>query len=149
MRRALAALAAAWLPALAAAATPEDFERCNAAHPGEAGKADRLACFARLLGTQSVAAPVAAPVAGKEQEPVKLAPTDDYAVATQLNYFLPAFHSRNPSRVSASPTRPPVTERDRQPTEAKFRLDLRKRVARSLLTHDDDLWLEYTQVSHW
>lgn len=157
MRRAFAAIAAAWLPALAAAASPEDFERCNAAHPGEAGKADRLACFARLLGTDSVAAPVAGPVAapaavpvaGKEQEPVKLAPTDDYAVATQLNYFLPAFHSRNPSRVSSSPTRPPVTERDRQPTEAKFRLDLRKRVARSILTHDDDLWLEYTQVSHW
>lgn len=150
MRRALAALAAAGLPALAIAATPEDFERCTAAHPGEAGKADRLACFARLLGREAPAVPAPPPSpAVAKAEPAPAVHHDDYAVATQLNYFLPAFHSRNPSRTSSSPTRPPVTERDRQPTEAKFRLDLRKRVARSILAHDDDLWLEYTQVSHW
>jgi phospholipase A1 len=155
-RLALAAFGIAATAAVAAP-TPADFEACVERHPGEAGKAAREACFARLLSGAPPVPPAAPsalvaspqPPAAAAHEPMPKAQDDDYAVASQLNYFLPAFHSRHPALTASSPTRPPVSQGDRQATEAKFRLDLRKRVARPRLVEHDDLWIEYTQVSHW
>lgn len=161
------AAGAAW-----SAPSPADFEACVARSPGEdaTAKAARADCFAALLtGTASPRpgpapsalprtqadppAPPAGAVASQfaRQWGSKAERSELRAGEYQLNYFLPAFHARSPNLapapVGGSPQ--PGTGQDRQATEAKFQLSLKGHVFPKDDTGAHDLWLAYTQVSHW
>jgi phospholipase A1/A2 len=66
-------------------------------------------------------------------------------------YFFPVFHSSNINTLPQSPTHT-VAAADELPidsVETKFQLSFKTKLARNLLGDHGDLWLGYTQSSHW
>ncbi len=66
-------------------------------------------------------------------------------------YLLPAFWSSKPNRMPHSPNpRNTVTAaEDLDPTELKFQLGFKTKVAENLFGDNGDVWLGYTQSSRW
>ncbi len=66
-------------------------------------------------------------------------------------YFLPAYHMNrvNDFPTSPSPDHSIDTSLQLNHTEAKFQLSLKTKVWQGVFGHYGDLWLAYTQSSHW
>lgn len=65
-------------------------------------------------------------------------------------YLLPARWSSNLNRQPSTPTRPTSNRRvNIDPTEVKFQLSLRTKLADNLIGDNGDLWVGYTQQSNW
>ncbi len=66
-------------------------------------------------------------------------------------YFFPLFYSRHVNDAPQSPTREFAADSDLglDQVETKFQLSFKTKLARGLLGNDGDLWLGYTQSSHW
>jgi phospholipase A1/A2 len=66
-------------------------------------------------------------------------------------YFFPVFYSSNVNTRPQTPTRtlPTDDELSIDSVENKFQLSFKTKLAKDLLGHDGDLWLGYTQSSHW
>lgn len=168
----LAAGPGAW-----AAATAADFEACVARSPGESAqaRAERADCFAALLAGAPARvpgdgapptglAPAAASSALPNMRPVQVGPGNSQftrlwgskaerselrAGEYQLNYFLPAFYARHAGLAPEPVGATAQAGADRRATEGKFQLSLKGHVFPRDDTGAHDLWLAYTQVSHW
>jgi phospholipase A1/A2 len=65
-------------------------------------------------------------------------------------YFFPLFSSSSTNLLPHTPTHDaPASELPIDNVEAKFQLSFKTKLAKSLLGNDGDLWLGYTQSSHW
>ncbi len=66
-------------------------------------------------------------------------------------YVLPLFMHDKPNHSVSSPTQDKVTnsQDDNRSAELKFQFSLKSKVAQDLFDTDADLWLGYTQQSHW
>lgn len=66
-------------------------------------------------------------------------------------YLLPAFWSSNPNRTphSPNPRNTVTTPEGLNPTELKFQLGFKTKVAENLFGDNGDVWLGYTQSSRW
>lgn len=67
------------------------------------------------------------------------------------NYILPLYLNAKPNRHPSTPTQDQVdfTPNEMRAPELKFQLSLKTKAAQNLFGTDADLWLGYTQVSHW
>ncbi len=66
-------------------------------------------------------------------------------------YLMPLFMHDNPSYDIGTPSQDTVTntQDDNRSAELKFQFSLKSKVAQDLFDTDADLWLGYTQQSHW
>jgi phospholipase A1 len=66
-------------------------------------------------------------------------------------YLLPAFWTSDSNELpsSSNPDRAPPQEQPLQPTEAKFQISFKTKVAENLFGDNGDLWTAYTQSSRW
>jgi phospholipase A1/A2 len=65
-------------------------------------------------------------------------------------YFFPIFYSSDTNLLPHTPTHEsPPSELPIDNVETKFQLSFKTKLAKSLLGDDGDLWLGYTQSSHW
>lgn len=66
-------------------------------------------------------------------------------------YILPIYFNANPNRHPSTPTQAQVdySQNDMRIPELKFQLSVKAKAAENLLGTDADLWLGYTQQSHW
>lgn len=68
------------------------------------------------------------------------------------NYILPIYVNSRPNFDPMTPTQrldAPFTKGLMQPAELKFQVSLKTKTAENLFGTDADLWLGYTQMSHW
>lgn len=67
------------------------------------------------------------------------------------NYILPLYVNARPNRYSQTPTQAPVafSDNEMRNAELKFQLSLKTKAGENLFGTDADLWLGYTQLSHW
>ena len=66
-------------------------------------------------------------------------------------YLLPAFWSSGPNVLPASPNphNTVTAPQDLDPLEAKFQLSFKTKVLENLFGDNGDVWMAYTQASHW
>lgn len=66
-------------------------------------------------------------------------------------YLLPAFWSSNPNELphSPNPNNTATAPEDLNSTELKFQLSFKTKVAENLFGDNGDIWVGYTQSSHW
>ena len=66
-------------------------------------------------------------------------------------YLLPAFWSSKPNRMphSSNPRNTAIAAEDLDPTELKFQLGFKTKVAENLFGDNGDVWVGYTQSSRW
>lgn len=66
-------------------------------------------------------------------------------------YVLPLYLNANPNRHPQTPSREQVdySQQEMQIPEMKFQLSVKAKAAENLLGTDADLWVGYTQQSHW
>jgi phospholipase A1 len=66
-------------------------------------------------------------------------------------YLLPAFWTSDSNELpsSSNPAKAPPQEQPLQPTEAKFQISFKTKVAENLFGDNGDLWTAYTQSSRW
>lgn len=67
------------------------------------------------------------------------------------NYILPVYINNRPNRHPKTPNQPAVdyTSDQMRTPELKFQVSLKTKAAQNLFGTDADLWIGYTQVSHW
>ncbi len=66
-------------------------------------------------------------------------------------YFMPAFYVSQPNQTpdSENPQNRVVEEQGLDSTEAKFQLSFKTKLWENVIGDNGDVWLGYTQVSHW
>jgi phospholipase A1 len=65
------------------------------------------------------------------------------------NYLLPLRMSNRPNETPVSPTRGATSAGDLSPTETKYQISIKTPLRRRLFDGRLELWLAYTQHSHW
>jgi phospholipase A1 len=169
IQRVLAAAALLALQGQTTAATPSEPQACSAI----TADADRLACYDSLYPRAVAPAPAGATTSEKAlyshetrsgagagprsllDSRWELDPQSKLGVfnirAYKPLYVLPFFHTSN---INASPSSPSPGHDVELPerlkaAEMKFQLSFKGKLAENLFGDNGDLWLGYTQASHW